>query len=249
MADAEGSRATPERIADYYFNVTLPHEAERWGRTLSFSDADKSRIRDAIIKYESIELEPEDALKYRGDHMNEDQKTYVQERIDYYKESGMAPGQIAARALQDLQMGMDAQRDPGRRMPMLPTPLEGFDRILRNQKYNEMYGEMSDRQAEELGAYRNTPAEDIQRDATVLNYLTDSPSALAKGLASYTVNRDSIITRLKGGADPAPVRTSQITDPFNSNTAAMAKAPENPAPEAAERRQVASVPSGPDGPG
>lgn len=195
---APAGRATPAHIADYFIDVVLVREAEQRNRKLNLTPAERTALRDAIIRYEEIELTADDALTHYADRMNEDEKTFVKERIDYHLSRQLPSGLAGIRALQDLDHNRQLARGAARPRP---SPDYAYEIYLRNKRFNEAHGEISEAQARELSLRLREDWKTLQERKTIIDVITDSGGANQRGLRNYWSARDWTISHAQRELD------------------------------------------------
>lgn len=184
---APRAKPTPEQLADYFIHVVLPGEAAKNHKSLTLSPETKAALREAIIRYEQITLTADDALTYYGDTMNEDEKQYIRDRIAYHQSRNLEPGLAGIRALQDLQVNGQMQRNE---INPMASPDFAYEIYMRNRRFNEAHGAMSDAQAQELSQAIREDWRSLQKRDTVIDFYTNTKDAMARGAMSYWSARD-----------------------------------------------------------
>lgn len=185
---------TPEQIADYFIDVVLPREAGQRRKNPQMKPEDKVALRDAIIRYEKIELTAEDTITYYGATMNADERQFVKERTDYHLSRKVDPGLAGIHALQDLQVNGQIQR---KEIHPMPSPDYTFEIYLRNRRFNDEFGMMSVPQAQEVAAGLEEDWQKIRERKTVIDFHTDTKDAHNRGLRSYWSSRAWTIDHAK----------------------------------------------------
>jgi hypothetical protein len=132
QGDATGRAA---RIADYY----LAHYAQ----TLPGGDAVKAKVRDAIMKYESLAYTTQDCIRnidrsLENDPRRDPNLAALRRAIARYESAKvMSQEDICIRAAQDMQRDEAARNGTP---SAEPTPKEHWDSSSRTSKFNALYG-------------------------------------------------------------------------------------------------------------
>lgn len=168
-------RAQPEIIADTYLERLydpktrawlnrLP-EAERAERTAEITE-NRALLRDAIIKYESINVTPEMIADYQRDIVQKLQEQYPDKDENYFYTRIPSPEIVELRLR-------------GKLLTELHPEL----------RVNEEQGAALDRRL------REPEGTHFERQVSIIAYYTDSPEARARGLRSYNIDREQVIEK------------------------------------------------------
>ena len=210
-----GATKRAARIADYYL--------AQYAQALPGGDATKAKVRDAIIKHESLAYTTQDCARrvdrmFEGDPRHDSNLAALRRAIAHYETAKvMTQEDICIRAAQDMQ------RDEAKRngTPSVePQQKEYWDSIFRAAKFNELYDPMTKDQTRDLAQAQGGKAENWET-ATTLDAYTAGTAARAAKVRAYRHVRKQVIERAPGAAPAALVSAKT---------------------EAAERRDSGSVP-------
>jgi hypothetical protein len=185
-----GDMAMAARIADYYL--------EHYAQGLRGEPAVKSKLRDAIIKYESLSYGPKDCIRsidqsLAGSPRHDPNMAALRTAIAKYEKAGvMSPEDVCIRAAQDMQR--DEDRRGGHRHTV-PTPKELWDATFRTAKFIERYGHLTEDQAREIAGADGARAESYRKKGTLIDYYL----AKAPGIKDYRIVRGRVIERAAAG--------------------------------------------------
>jgi TPR repeat protein len=211
-----GATKRAARIADYYL--------AQYAQALPGGDATKAKVRDAIIKHESLAYTTQDCARrvdkmFENDPRHESNLAALRRAIAHYESAKvMTQEDICVRAAQDMQRD-EARRN---RTPSVePQEKEHWDGIFRAAKFNELYGPMTKDQAHDLAQAVGGKAESWERGSTILDVYTRGTAARAAKVRAYFYFRKQVIEKAPGAPPAAfvPAKT-----------------------EAAERRDSGAVP-------
>jgi hypothetical protein len=178
-----GDMAMAARIADYY----LDHYAQGF----SGEPEVKSKLRDAIIKYESLSYGPEDCIRsldqrLAGSPRHGPNMAALRTAIAKYENAKvMSPEDVCIRAAQDMQRDEDRR---GGHSHTVPTSKELWDATFRTAKFIERYGHLTEDQVREI-AGEGARAEYYRKQGTHIDYYM----AKATGIKNYRVVRGRVI--------------------------------------------------------
>jgi hypothetical protein len=201
-----GATARAARIADYY----LAHYAQ----ALPGGDAMKTKVRDAIIKFESLAYTTQDCIRYvdrsfANDPRHDPNLAALRAAIARYESvKVMSQEDICIRAAQDMQRDEAVRNGTPR---VTPTAKELWDTNFRTSKLNELYGPLTSDQAGEVAQAMGGKPKDYETRATVIDFYTGSREARAARVRIYHVVRHQVIQRASGVQPPA--RASADAEP------------------------------------
>jgi hypothetical protein len=179
-----GDTGMAAKIADYYL--------EHYAQGFTGEPAVKSKLRDAIIKYESLSYAPKDCIhmidqSLAGSPRHEPNMAALRTAIaKYEKVAVMAPEDICIRAAQDMQR--DEDRRGGHRNTT-PTPKELWDARFRTAKFFELYGHLTEDQVVEIAGTDGARAEYYRKNGTLIDYYANA--ARIKG--DYRIARRRVV--------------------------------------------------------
>ena len=152
-----GATERAARIAEYY----LAHYA----RTLSGGDAVKTKLRDAIIKYESLAYTTPDCIRHVGrifendPHHDKNLAALRQGIAKYESAKVMSPEDICIWAAQDMELAEHARNGTPQ---VSPRPNDFWDTLFRNSKFNELYGLLTSDQMREMRERRQVASDRVR---------------------------------------------------------------------------------------
>jgi hypothetical protein len=225
-----GATERAARIADYY----LAHYA----RSLPGGEAVKTKLRDAIIKYESLAYTTQDCIRQVGKSFENDPRhdqnlAALRHAIAKYESvKFMSQEDICIRAVDEMQRAEAAQN----RVPHGPLPKEFWDSDFRTWKFNERYGPLTSDQVRELSEAARGTVKDFR--VTVINYYTGNPKAQAAQVPRYHRVRQHILESASG-VQSAARAPANITVPEKHEGSKPASPPSIPA-------KPTAVPADPD---
>ena len=213
-----GATERAARIAEYY----LAHYA----RTLSGGDAVKTKLRDAIIKYESLAYTTPDCIRHVGrifendPHHDKNLAALRQGIAKYESAKVMSPEDICIWAAQDMELAEHARNGTPQ---VSPRPNDFWDTLFRNSKFNELYGLLTSDQMREMRERRQVASDRVReirerRQAAGAGPSTPSsargpgPSRVNSGGSSKTAVRPRPSARRSGRTTMrGPSRSSTTT--------------------------------------
>jgi hypothetical protein len=196
-----GATARASRIADYY----LAHYAQ----TLPGGEAVKTKVRDAIIKFESLAYTTQDCIRYVDRSFANDPRhgpnlAALRAAVARYASAKvMSQEDICIRAAQDMQQDEAVRNGTPQ---VTPTAKELWDTNFRTAKFNELYGVLTGDQAEAVAQAMGGKPKDYETRATVIDFYTASREARAAGVRIYHVVRHQVIQKAPGVQPPAQAR-------------------------------------------
>ena len=185
-----GDMAMAARIADYYL--------EHYAQSFRGEPAMQSKLRDAIIKYESLSYGPKDCIRsidqsLAGSPRHDPNMAALRTAIAKYEKVGvMSPEDVCIRAAQDMQR--DEDRRGGHRHTV-PTPKELWDATFRTAKFIERYGHLTEDQVRELAGADGARAESYRKKGTLIDYYL----VKAPGIKDYRIVRGRVIEHAAAG--------------------------------------------------
>ena len=214
-----GDTQRAARIADYY----LAHHAQR----LPGGDEVKRKLRDAIIKYESLAYTTQDCLRYVGRGFENDPRhdrnlAALRRAIAKYESvKVVSPEDTCIRAVQEMQWA-----EAGAKVGALPRDF--WDGTFRTSKFNELYGSLTSDQVRQFVQPGSRAERDHASRVTIIDYYTRSPEARAAKIPQYEIVRPEVIhkalpvqaaarapadTALPKTRDPGPVPSTSAAAP------------------------------------
>jgi TPR repeat protein len=214
-----GATERAARIADYY----LAHYAQK----LPGGAGVKTKLRDAIIKFESLAYTTQDCIRYVGRALENDPPRHdknlaaLRHAIAKYESVKVMPQEdICIRAVRDMQRAETGMTKPGM-VNFGALPKEIWDYTFRTPKFNELYGPLTNDQARELLSQvsagprrresrtsdqapeplpqaRGRTVTDHALRVTIISFYTGSSEARDAQILSYIRVRDHVIQKASG---------------------------------------------------